>query len=79
MSNVRKPVAFGRFAAGAALAILLLPMTATASGLPRLTPVSRATAEDLAPSRTYSAPNLVVDPDDPTAVFGAVGDLRSRT
>lgn len=79
MSTVRRSVAFGRFTAGAALAMLLTPMTATASGLPRLTPVSRATAEDLAPSRTYSAPNLVADPDEPTVVFGAVGDLRSRT
>ncbi|MDP1805777.1 MAG: sialidase family protein [Acidimicrobiales bacterium] len=62
-----------------ALALLACGGAAVAAEAPRLTTVTRATAEDLAPARTYTSPYLIVDPDDDSVVLGAAGELRSRT
>lgn len=53
--------------------------TSVATDPPRLTRPVQATLEDLAPARTYTAPYLVVDPDDDDVLFAATAELRSRT
>lgn len=55
------------------------PSEAGATRPPRLSYATQATKADLDPARTYTAPSLVVDPDDQTHVFGAAAELRSRT
>lgn len=69
-----------RWSPALGIGLLLLGSTvAVAAGPPRLTRAVRASAEDLAPSRTYTAPYLVVDPEDPMVVIGAAAELRTRT
>lgn len=63
----------------AALGILVAQGSAVAADRARLTTVSRATEEDLAPARTYTAPYLLAHPEDQTRVFAAAAELRSRT
>lgn len=45
---------------------------------PRLTRPVRATLADLAPARTYTAPYLLIDPENESRVFAATAELRSR-
>ena len=63
----------------AALAVLGVQASAVAAEAPRLTTVSRATKDDLAPARTYTGPFLLADPEDQTRIFAAAAELRSRT
>lgn len=49
------------------------------SGAPRLTSAIRASADDQAPSRTYLAPYLSVDPANPRHIFASAVDAASRT
>ncbi len=71
-----------RLAALGALPILALAggegMAAEADG-PRVTASVRATGEDLAPTRTYGAPFLAVDPENPDHIVAATPEMRSRT
>ncbi|HEX2117835.1 MAG TPA: sialidase family protein [Acidimicrobiales bacterium] len=46
---------------------------------PRVTASIRATGEDLAPTRTYGAPYLAVDPENPNVIVGATPEMRTRT
>jgi hypothetical protein len=46
---------------------------------PRVTAAVRATGEDLAPTRTYGAPFLAVDPENPDHIVAATPEMRSRT
>ena len=46
---------------------------------PRITASTRATGEDLAPTRTYGAPYLAVDPENPDHIVAATPEMRSRT
>ena len=52
---------------------------AVGAGEPRLTASTRATGEDLAPTRTYGAPYLAVDPENPDHIVAATPEMRSRT
>ena len=66
--------------AGVAAALVATgPGLASAAGPPRLSEPVRATVEDLAPARTYTAPFLLVDPEDSDVVLAAAAELRSRT
>ncbi len=51
---------------------------ANAADPPTLTKPVHVTKEDLNPSRTYSAPNLLAHPSNPNIVVGAFADLRTR-
>jgi hypothetical protein len=68
-----------RSAAVAVGLLALAPAVASAAGPPRLTRAVQASLDDLAPSRTYTAPYLVVDPEDPMVVVGAAAELRTKT
>jgi hypothetical protein len=46
---------------------------------PRVTASTRATGEDLAPTRTYGAPFLAVDPENPNTIVAATPEMRTRT
>jgi len=63
----------------AGLAVVAAQGTAFAADPVRLTRPVQATIDDLAPARTYTAPSLVVDPDDGEVMFAATAELRSRT
>ncbi|HTJ74840.1 MAG TPA: sialidase family protein [Acidimicrobiales bacterium] len=52
---------------------------AFAASAPRLTSAARVSADDLAPSRTYLAPFLAVDPENPRTIVASAVDARSRT
>ena len=52
---------------------------AVGAGEPRMTASVRATGEDLAPTRTYGAPYLTVDPENPQHIVAATPEFRSRT
>jgi len=52
---------------------------AVAATPPRLTSASHVTADDQAPSRTYLAPYLSVDPENPRQIIAAAVDARART
>ncbi|HVL26635.1 MAG TPA: sialidase family protein [Acidimicrobiales bacterium] len=67
-------------AVGAAALVLAAPATVSAQsgGGPRLTSPVRATADDLAPTRTYSAPYLLVDPSNPRNIVAAAVEMRTR-
>ena len=45
---------------------------------PRVTKSVRATGEDLAPTRTYGAPFLAVDPENPDHIVAATPEMRNR-
>ncbi|MGH9223979.1 MAG: sialidase family protein [Acidimicrobiales bacterium] len=66
-------------AVGAAAMVATGPGLASAADPPRLTEPVRATVEDLAPARTYTAPYLLIDPEDSDVVYAAAAELRSRT
>ncbi|MDP9389438.1 MAG: glycoside hydrolase [Actinomycetota bacterium] len=51
---------------------------ASADGV-RFTRPDRATGDDKAPTRTYSSPYVLANPDDPRDVFAATLEMRSRT
>lgn len=51
---------------------------AQTAGGPRVTPPVRATFEDLAPTRTYSAPYLLVDPSNKKNVVASAVEMRTR-
>jgi len=63
----------------AGLAVVAAQGTAFAADPVRLTRPVQATIDDLAPALTYTAPSLVVDPDDGEVMFAATAELRSRT
>lgn len=46
---------------------------------PRITASVRATGEDLAPTRTYGAPFLAVNPENPNVIVAATPEMRTRT
>ena len=46
---------------------------------PRLTSVARATVDDQAPTRTYSAPYVLVDPTNEKNVVASTVEMRTRT
>ncbi|HJV09851.1 MAG TPA: sialidase family protein [Acidimicrobiales bacterium] len=46
---------------------------------PRVTASVRATGEDLAPTRTYGAPFLAVNPENPNVIVAATPEMRTRT
>jgi hypothetical protein len=46
---------------------------------PRITASVRATGEDLAPTRTYGAPFLAVNPENPNIIVAATPEMRTRT
>lgn len=68
--------------AGAA-ALLAVPAGGVAAqeaaDAPRLTRSVHATADDVAPTRTYSAPYMLVAPDDPLTVVASTVEMRART
>jgi hypothetical protein len=64
-------------AAAGALAMAAMP-GAGAAGPPQLTKPVHATKGDLNPQRTYSAPYLSVNPDDPDIIVGGFIEFRAR-
>jgi len=44
----------------------------------RITAAQRATADNPVPSRTYSSPFLLVDPDNPRVIVASAVEMRSR-
>jgi hypothetical protein len=61
-------------------AVLAAPAAVGAAGSePRLTSVIHASVDDLAPTRTYSAPYLLVDPANERNVVAAAVEMRTRT
>jgi hypothetical protein len=58
--------------------MLLVQGAASAADPPALTKPVHVTKEDLNPVRTYSAPNLLADPDNSLVVVGAFAELRTR-
>ena len=52
---------------------------AFAADPPRLTSAGHVTVDDQAPSRTYLAPYLTVDPDNPRQIVASAVDARART
>jgi hypothetical protein len=63
-----------------AAAVLATPaaLSAQTSDGPRLTSVIHATDDDLAPTRTYSAPYLLVDPANEKNIVAAAVEMRTR-
>jgi Neuraminidase (sialidase) len=62
----------------AAALVLLAEAAASAAGPPRLTTPVQVTKDDLNPGRTYSSPNLVVDPSSSQVIVGGFAELRTR-
>lgn len=54
-------------------------MAAGQSAEGRVTSSVRATGEDQAPTRTYGAPYLASDPENPEVIVGATPEMRNRT
>ena len=70
---------FRRLALGAVAAgLALTPAMGSAAGPPQLTKPVNATKADLNPQRTYSAPYLLVSPDDPDIIVGGFIEFRAR-
>lgn len=69
-----------RVAAGlAAAALFTVPAAVGAeTAEPRLTTPVRASIDDLAPTRTYSAPYLLVDPANERNIVGSAVEMRTR-
>jgi hypothetical protein len=70
-----------RLAALAAAAVVVAQGAALAqapSGPSQLTKPIHVTKEDLNPGRTYSSPNLAVNPSNPKVIVGAFAELRTR-
>jgi hypothetical protein len=71
-----------RIAALGALPMLALVGSqgvAVGASSPRVTASVRATGEDLAPTRTYGAPFLAVDPENPNHIVAATPEMRTRS
>jgi hypothetical protein len=71
-----------RLAALAALPVAALALgqgVAIGADPPRVLASVRATGEDLAPTRTYGAPFLAVDPENPNTIVAATPEMRTRT
>jgi hypothetical protein len=71
-----------RLAAVAALPVLVLvggQGVAVSADPPRVLASVRATGEDLAPTRTYGAPFLAVDPENPNTIVAATPEMRTRS
>ncbi len=67
------------YVAGAALAVLaLVAGPGSAATEPQLTTPVNATKADINPQRTYSAPYLLVHPDDPDIIVGGFIEFRAR-
>lgn len=62
-----------------ALAFAGLAGVALAQELMRITQNVHATADDAAPTRTYTAPYVLVSPEDSRVVVAATAEMRSRT
>ena len=72
-----------RLAALATVPVLALVagqgMAAGQSAEGRVTQSVRATGEDLSPTRTYGAPYLAFDPENPEVIVAATPEMRTRT
>ncbi len=78
---MRKTQTTRRWAAGAALPLLaLLGSQGMAAGAddPRVLAAVQATKEDIAPTSTYGAPYMAVNPQDPNMIVAASPEMRSR-
>ena len=64
-------------AMGAAAMLGVVPEVG-AAGPPQLTKAVNATKADLNPQRTYSAPHLSVNPEDPNIIVGGFIEFRAR-
>ncbi|MGH9279190.1 MAG: hypothetical protein ACRD12_13930 [Acidimicrobiales bacterium] len=64
--------------AGIVVVVIGQTMASAQSSAPVLTKPVNATKEDLSPGRTYGAPYLVVNPDNPKVIFGGFIEQRSR-
>jgi hypothetical protein len=63
-----------------AVAVLLAGQAAAfAADPPRLTSASHVSVDDQSPSRTYLAPFLAVDPENPRQIVASAVDARART
>jgi hypothetical protein len=72
-------MSFRRLALAAVAATLALaPAVGSAATPPQLTKPVNATKADLNPQRTYSAPYLLVNPDDPDIMVGGFIEFRAR-
>ena len=74
-----------RQARGAGAALAVAAMVATQAGAMaaygdpvRITKAFNATGDDLAPTRTYSAPHVAVDPNDPMRMVAATPEYRTK-
>ena len=63
---------------GAALMLATPAVVGAQTGGPRVTPPVRATVDDLAPTRTYSAPYLLVDPANKKNIVASAVEMRTR-
>jgi hypothetical protein len=66
-----------RLALVALAAVLLVQGTALAADPLRVTRPVQITKEDLNPVRTFSAPNLLANPENPMQIVGSYGDFRT--
>ncbi|MDP9442037.1 MAG: glycoside hydrolase [Actinomycetota bacterium] len=64
---------------GALVTAVAAQSAASAEGGPRFTQAHRATGDDKVPTRTYSSPYVLANPDNPRDVFAATLEMRSRT
>ncbi|MCA1671736.1 MAG: glycoside hydrolase, partial [Actinobacteria bacterium] len=62
----------------ATMAMLLVSPPAGGEGKLRVTKNVQITGDDTDPGRTYTAPNLAVDPANPLTVVAAYGEMRTR-
>ena len=69
----------GRWIAPAVVVMLAGQAAAFAADAPRLTSPGHVTIDDQSPSRTYLAPYLTVDPENPRQVVASAVDARART
>ncbi|MGH9223813.1 MAG: hypothetical protein ACRD2W_08530 [Acidimicrobiales bacterium] len=81
----RTPIRTRALAMAAGIGLGLLAMLAgQAVALPdtksplRITKSYNATGDDLAPTRTYAAPHLAVDPNDPMRIAAATPEMRTK-
>lgn len=66
-----------RIALGAAAGAVIIQGPAIAAEPLRVTRPVPITKDDVNPSRTYNAPNLVADPSNPKIIVGSYADLRT--
>ena len=68
-----------RWAVPVAAAVLAGQAAAFAAEAPRLTSSSHVSIDDQSPSRTYLAPFMLVDPENPRQIVASAVDARART